>query len=256
MSVADRSSVVRTLLPVGALALGVAGWWALTVPLAVPSYLLPSPVEVAAALGRDPAFYLRNAWFTFEKIAYGGTIGVTAGFLLAVLISTVPWARRVIHPYLVTARVLPKLAIAPVLLIYMGTGFSTAIVFVALIAFFPMVVSASAGFDTTPEGQLDLLRSVRADPVRGFLFVRLPNALPDVFAGLEQSVTLSVVGAVVAEWIVADSGLGFLVLFASENVQTDVMIAAVTLVVVEGLALYGAVLLVERRVLWRVDDRE
>ncbi|MFC7222803.1 ABC transporter permease [Halalkalicoccus sp. GCM10025322] len=244
---ARRFRVVDSLLPLGAFVAGIVGWWAMTVAFSVPSFLLPSPVDVVSLLVGNPELYARNALFTLEKILYGGTTGVVGGFVLAVCMAYLPWFRRAVYPYLVTARVLPKIAIAPVLLIYLGTGTGTAVVFVALIAFFPLVLSTVAGLDRTPPEQRALLRSVNAGRIRTALHVDLRYALPDVFAGLKQSVTLSVIGAVIAEWIVADDGLGFLILLGSENVRADVMIAALVVLVVEGLALYAIVAWIQRR---------
>src|SRR5699024_8729203 len=132
--------------------------------------------------------------------------------------------RRALMPYLVTLRVLPTIAVAPLLLIYYGTGFTTGVIFVALITFFPMVVSTVAGFSTVPSEYRSLLESVDAGAQNAFFHVRLPSALPDVFAGLKQSVTLAVIGAVVAEWVVATSGLGTVILLASEQVQPALML--------------------------------
>lgn len=239
--------MVDSLLPLGALVVGVVGWWAMTVAFSVPPFLLPSPVDVVSLLIGDPGLYARNALFTLEKVLYGGTVGVVGGFVLAICMAYLPWFRRAVYPYLVTARVLPKIAIAPVLLIYLGTGTGTAVVFIALVAFFPLVLSTVAGLDRTPPEQHALLRSVNAGRVRTALHVDLRYALPDVFAGLKQSVTLSVIGAVIAEWIVADDGLGFLILLGSENVRADVMIAALVVLVAEGLALYATVAWIQRR---------
>lgn len=233
--------ITDVVLPVSALGVGVLVWWAMTVVLDVPAFLLPSPTAVASRLSGAPELFVRNAWFTLKKILYGGAAGAAVGFVLAVVIASVPWFRRAVYPYLVTVRVLPKIAVAPLLLIYLGTGTTTAVVFVALITFFPLVLSTAAGLDRMPAEQRDLLRSVDANAISAFVRVRLPYALPDVFAGLKQSVTLATIGAVIAEWVVADSGLGFLILLASENVQTDLMLAAVFVLVLEGLALYGVV---------------
>lgn len=240
-----RLRATNIFLPVSALGVGVAGWWVLAATLSVPPFLLPSPVAVASRLVGAPDLFLRNAWFTLEKILYGSAAGVTAGFVLGVLVAYLPWFRQAVYPSLVTVRVLPKIAVAPLLLIYLGTGMTTAIIFVALIAFFPLVLSTAAGLDRLPDTHRDLLRSVDASTTAAFQ-VRLWYALPDVFAGLKQSVTLATVGAVIAEWIVADSGLGFLILLASENVQTDLMLAALVVLVVEGLALYAAVVAAQR----------
>ncbi|WP_425499361.1 ABC transporter permease [Natronosalvus caseinilyticus] len=248
MSERVRTTAADVLYPVGALAVGTALWWTTVAVLEVPPFLLPPPDAVAARLVANPHLYLRNAWLTLEKVAYGGGLGALAGFVLAILIDSLPWFRRSVYPYLVTVRVVPKIAIAPLLLIYLGTGMGTAVVFVALIAFFPLVLNTIAGLGRTPEEQLDLMRSVNAHPVETFVRVRLPYALPDVFAGLKQSTTLAVVGAVIAEWLVADGGLGFLILLAAENVRTDTMLAALLVLLVEGLVLYGGVVALQRGV--------
>lgn len=251
MSVAERVPLPNVLLPVSGLVAAVACWWALTVALALPPFLLPSPVAVGARLASNPDLYLSHAVETLRKIVVGGTAGILAGFALALVVGEVSILRRAIYPYLVAARVLPKIAIAPLLLIYLGVGFGTAVLFVALIVFFPVVVGTAAGLNRTPDAHLDLLRSVDADPVRTFLAVRLRHALPDVFAGVKQAVTLAVVGAVVAEWILSNDGLGSLILVASESVQVDVMLAALAVLLPMGLLLYGGVALCYRAVAWQ-----
>ncbi|HET7323593.1 MAG TPA: ABC transporter permease subunit, partial [Halococcus sp.] len=196
MSVAERVPAAGVVLPSCALAVAVLAWWAVVVTFSIPDFLLPSPVAVAAQLTESPKLFAVNAWITFERIAIGGTVGIVSGFCLAVLVSHVSWLRRALVPYLVTVRVLPTIAVAPLLLIYYGTGFTTGVIFVALITFFPMVVSTTAGLARVPARYLDLLDSVNAGSRKAFLHVRLPHALPDVFAGLKQSVTLAVIGAV------------------------------------------------------------
>ncbi len=249
MSVAQRVPAPSVTLPGTALAVAVACWWAATVAFGLPPYVLPSPVAVGGRLLDSPALYAANALSTFRRVVLGGGLGVLVGTLLAVLVVHVPFARRALVPYLVAARVLPKIAIAPVLLIYLGTGATTGLLFVALVAFFPMVVSTVAGLERAPEPHRDLFASVDAGPLATFLHLRVPHALPDAFAGLKQATTLGVVGSVVAEWVVSTEGLGALILFALEDVQTDVLLAALVVLFALGLGLYGAVALVERRVL-------
>ena len=250
-SLADRTPAAGVVLPTAALAVGVLAWWAVVALLGVPAYLLPSPVAVAARLVDRPDLYIRNGWVTLQTVLSGGALGALAGLLAAVGVVQSSLLRRALYPYLVTARVLPKVALAPVLLVFVGTGTGTAQTFVALVAFFPVFVDAVAGLDETPDRYLDLLESVDAGPVRTFLFVRLPAALPAVFAGLKQSAALAVVGAVVAEWILTDEGLGFLVLVGAENVQTAAVLAAVVVLFIEGYAVYGMVALAQKRVDWR-----
>jgi NitT/TauT family transport system permease protein len=250
MSYADRVPAAHVSLPASALAVGVLAWWAVVALFEIPPYLLPSPVAVGSRLVSRPGLYLRNARITLETILTGGAVGVLGGFGAAAVVVHSTLLRRALAPYLVTARVLPKIAVAPLLLVYLGTGAGTAVTFVALVAFFPTFVSSASGLRETPEEYLDLLRSVDAGPVRTFLLVRIPAAFPAVFAGLKQSAALAVVGAVIAEWILTDAGLGYLVLVGAENVRTDVVLAAVVVLFAEGLAVYGAVAAVENRISW------
>ena len=250
--VGRRGDVV---LPLSALCVGVALWWLLTAALSVPSYLLPSPAAVATQLVENPALYLRSAAATIRTVAYGGSAGIASGFALGVLVGSSATLRTALYPYLVAVRVLPKIAVAPILLIYLGTGTATTVVFVALIAFFPLVLNTAAGLARTPDRHAELLRSVDADPLETLLRVRLPYAVPDFFAGLKQSVTLSVVGAVVAEWVVASGGLGYLVLIGSENIRTDIVVAALLALVAVGLALYGLTVGAQRLVRRRLPTR-
>jgi NitT/TauT family transport system permease protein len=250
-SVADRLPAARVVLPLVALAVGVGAWWVAVALFEIPAYLLPAPDAVVARLAARPALYLRNALVTLRTVVVGGLVGAGFGFAAAVAVVHSTALRRAVYPYLVAARVLPKVAVAPVLLVFLGTGRGTAVTFVALVAFFPTFVDAAAGLDETPQHYLDLLASVDAGPVRTFAFVRLPAAVPAVFAGLKQSAALAVVGAVVAEWILTDEGLGFLVLVGAENVQPAAVLAAVLVLFVEGFLAYGLVALVQRRVDWR-----
>ena len=252
MSVADHVPAADVTLPAAAMAVGVGLWWAVTATGAVPALALPPPAAVAERLVTSPELYASNALATLAKILAGGAVGIGGGGAVAVAVSWSRLLRRTLFPYLVAARVLPKVAVAPLLLLYVGLGFGTAVLFVALVSFFPMVVSTAAGLERAPDEQRDLLRSVDAGPVRTFLAVDLPYAHPDVFAGLKQSVTLAVIGATIAEWVVSTEGLGYLILIGSENVQLDVMVASLVVLVGVGLLLYGLVVLLQRWVTRRV----
>jgi len=250
MATRTRPVAADILYPGAALVAFLLVWWVVAAVLELPRFLLPHPGAVGSRLFGNPGLFVTHTWATLEKVLYGGAAGVAAGFGLAALLANLPLLRRGVYPYLVTVRVLPKVAVAPLLLIYLGTGTLTAVVFVALISFFPMVLSTAAGLDRTPASHRDLLRTVNASRLALFVRAELPYAVPDVFAGLKQSVTLAVIGAVVAEWVVADSGLGNLILLGSENLQTDLMLAALAVLVAVGLVLYGLVALLQRRIDW------
>lgn len=234
--------------PVATLAGAVALWAAFVSLFDVPAYLLPSPVEVARRLVGNPGLYVDATGATLLKVFVGGAVGTTVGFLVGVAVGEIPPLWRAISPYLVAARVLPVVALAPLLIVYLGIGFWSGVAFVTLMSLFPMAVSTAAGFRQTPTTALDLAESVDASRLDVLLAIKTPYAAPDVVAGLRQSVTLAVVGAVLAEWLVSDSGLGYLILVASENVRPDVLLASLSLVFVVGFALYGAVGLLGTRV--------
>ncbi|MBP1986478.1 ABC transporter permease [Halolamina salifodinae] len=239
--------------PVVALGGAVVLWAAFVSLLDVPPYLLPHPIEVARRLVGNPGLYLDAAVATTVKVFVGGAAGTLVGFLIGVAVGEIPPLWRAISPYLVVARVLPVVSLAPLLIIYFGVGFATGVGFVALMALFPMAISTAAGFRQTPDAALDLARSVDASRLRVLFAVRLPYAAPDVVAGLRQSVTLAVVGAVLAEWFVSDGGLGYLILLASERIRPDIMLASLSLVFVIGFTLYGAVGLLGARLRERVE---
>lgn len=234
--------------PVVALLSAVALWAAFVRLLDVPAYLLPRPTDVGRRLLGNPGLYVDSAGATLRKVLVGGAAGTAIGFLVGVAVGELPPLWRAISPYLVAARVLPVVSLAPLLIVYLGIGFWTGVAFVTLMSLFPMAISTAAGFRQAPSEALDLADSVDASRLRVLLSIRLPYAAPDLVAGLRQSVTLAVVGAVLAEWLVSDSGLGYLILVASENVRPDVLLASLSLVFVVGFTLYGAVGLLGARV--------
>jgi NitT/TauT family transport system permease protein len=234
------------VLPLAVPVAVIAAWWGITNIGTVPSFVLPTPGAVVARLVDNPSIYATNARYTLERVLAGSAVGILLGVAIGLTIHLVPVFRRILMPYLVTVRVLPKIAVAPVLLIYFGTGPGTAIILIALIVVFPMILNTAAGLERTPQRHRDLLASVDAGGLNTLLYLRLPYALPDIFAGLKQSVTLAVVGAIVAEWIVVDDGLGYLVLIGSENLQTDLMLAALFVLLALGIGLYTLVAALQR----------
>lgn len=243
------TSAERVLYPLGVLAVGVAAWMAFVAAFDVPQYLLPPPTAVARRIVGDPGLYLESTLHTLEKVVAGGAVGIAIGLALGMAVGLAPTLWRALSPYLVAARVLPTISIAPLLLVYLGVGFWTGVSFVALMVLFPMAVSTAAGMRRTPDDALDLMRSVNASRWQTVLLVRLRYAVPDIVAGLRQAATLAVVGAILAEWVVSTSGLGYLILISSENVRPDVMLASLVLVFAVGFSLYGLVSLVGNRFL-------
>lgn len=235
------------------LLVGILLWWMVINLAQPPSYILPPPEQVAHRLIANPDFYASNALATAWKIIIGGVIGTLVGISMGSVMGTIPSLRNLFMPYVITLRILPKIAIAPVLLLYIGIGLETALLFVAIITFFPVTISTAAGFARTPERHLELMDSVSATRFDVLSFVQIPYALPDIFAGLKQAAVLSVIGAIVAEWVVSTNGLGYLILIASERVQTSVLLAALIVLMGLGLAVYAGITLLQYIFLRRID---
>jgi ABC-type nitrate/sulfonate/bicarbonate transport system permease component len=216
----------------------------------VPAYVFPPPSAVLAELAADPMLFVRNALVTVYEASVGLALGATValGFAAAALHS-----RRLdaaLTPIVVASQTVPVIALAPLLVLWLGYGALPRVVICALIAFFPMAVTAREGFRATDPQLVLLMRSVGARPRDVFWRVRVPGALPFLAAGLRTGLTLSLVGAVVAEWTGTDRGLGYLVLSANARLATAQAFAAVLVITLLGLAAYGAAVVVERRLCW------
>jgi NitT/TauT family transport system permease protein len=173
-------------------------------------------------------------------------VGAVVGFLLALLIAYSPLLERMLYPLIVASQAVPKIAIAPLFILWFGFGIWPKVVVTVLLVFFPVVVTSAEGLMSVDRNLIDLLRSVNATPLQIFTKVRLPHALPQVLAGLKIAIALAVVGAVVGEWVGADKGLGYMILFANSQLDTTLSFAAITLLVVMGVVLFIAVDLLGR----------
>ncbi|MFA4965837.1 MAG: ABC transporter permease [Thermoleophilia bacterium] len=249
-----RAGARRPLLR-GALALGVFVALTAVVEVAVrllhlAPYVFPPPSAVLAELAKEPRLFADNALVTvyeaFAGLALGGAMALI--FAAAAIHSRV--LDRVLTPLVVASQTVPVIALAPLLVLWFGYGVLPRVIICALIAFFPMAVTTLQGFRATDPQLLLLLRSVDARLWDVFWRVRMPAAAPFLAAGLRTGATLSLVGAVVAEWTGTDRGLGYLVLSANARLATSQAFAAVFTITVLGLAAYGAVVLLERKLCW------
>ena len=218
--------------------------------LHVAPYVFAPPSAVLAELATDPLLFVRAALVTICEAAAGLLVG--AAFALA-FAAAATHSRRLddlLTPVVVASQTVPVIALAPLLVLWMGYGSPPKVAICALIAFFPMAVTARQGLRATDPRLLLLMRSVGASGWDVFWRVRVPFALPYLAAGARTGITLSLVGAVVAEWTGADRGLGYLVLSANARLATAQAFAAVFVITVIGLLAYAAAVLVERRLCW------
>jgi NitT/TauT family transport system permease protein len=231
------------------------GLWALFVQATrYPPFILPGPERVWArfvTVAADGTLW-RNTATTLGEVLAGLAVGTSVAFVLGYLLSRSRMVERVIAPYIVASQSIPTVAIAPLLVIWFGTGATSKVIVSALIVFFPILISCIAGLRSAEPDLRDLMRSLEATRWQTFTQLELPAAMPMIVSGLKVGATLSVIGAVVGEFVGADRGLGFLVKQGQGIYDTPLMFVAVLSLVAIAMALYGIVALVERYLLaWK-----
>lgn len=231
------------------LGIGLA-WQLATTVLGVPKYLIPSPESVWAVLSKHPQMFAANTLVTLRELLGGFALAVLLAVPLALFISYSRIFERFVNPVIVISQALPKVAIAPLLLVWFGFGEFPKILMAALIAFFPMLISATTGFKGIEPDVMSLARSTGASGLRIFWKIRLPSALPAMFGGLKLAITFAVIGAILGEFLSGDSGLGYLIQSASGAQRTDMLFAALIIISLVSVALFYAVEFVERKLIF------
>lgn len=221
-------------------------WEAAARGFGLPIWLLPAPSDVGAAMAKwSGTLPLHFAVTLYETLA-GFAASILIGVPLAVAIVSSTWLQATLWPVLLLFQSVPKVAVAPLLLLWVGYGEAPKIIVVFLVAFFPIVVNAAAGLQSAPPAMLDLARSLGATRLQLFLKVRLRAALPSIFVGLRVAVTFAVIGAVIGEFVGAERGLGYLILVSGAQSQTPLAFAAMVLLTAMSVGLYYAVEAAER----------
>lgn len=222
----------------------------------IPAYLLPTPISVVQRLFTDAAFLGYHSWATTIETLGGFLLSIAIGIPLGILLV---WSRaleRAIMPLLVVSQAFPKVAIAPLIIIWFGLGLFPKILIAFSVAFFPIVVSTVAGMRSVDADLNDLARSMKSSAVKTFLRIRLPFAMPQIFSGLKVAIAFATVGAVVGEWVGAESGLGYVLLSANASLDTTLLFAVLVALMIIGLVLYYAVEFAERFVIpWHISIR-
>lgn len=220
--------------------------------LKVPSYILPAPTAIMAEFGAYWHRLLPNAAVTASEVVIGFAFAVVIGVPLAILITYSSLMERSVYPLIVASQTVPKVAIAPLLLTWFGYGLAPKIVIVVLLAFFPIVINSVMGLKSASREMIHLARSMGASGWQTFWKFRLPHALPNMFAGFKLATVLCVIGAIVAEFIGADKGLGYLILVSASNFNTTRQFAAIILITVIGIVFFMVIERLERVVIpWR-----
>ncbi len=243
---AAKERVSQYLVPATTLAVLILIWEAVVVVLNVPTYLLPAPTLVVERTAEWAGELPMHTWITLYETLAGFILAIVVAVPLAIMIAYSPFLQNSIYPLLLITQSIPKVAIAPLLLLWLGTGDLPKIVVAFLVAFFPIVVDTATGLNSVPPELMDLIRSLSANQWQIFRKIRFPWALPFFFSGLKVAITLSVVGAVIGEFVGSDKGLGYLVLIASSHINTGLAFGAMVLLSFMGIILFGIVNLAER----------
>ncbi|HUK06992.1 MAG TPA: ABC transporter permease [Stellaceae bacterium] len=235
------------------LLLATIGIWELVVDyFAVPAYVVPAPSAVFSALyvGIVRLIYVKNAWVTVEETLLGFAAGTSLAFLLGTAVALSRRVEYFLYPFITMFQALPKVALGPLIILWFGIGLQSKVVLAALIAFFPLMVNTIVGLRSADEDRVNLMRSLDANEAQIFWMLRLPGALPFIMAGLEVAMIFALIGAIVAEFVSAQAGLG--VLLNSLNFSGDVagMFSILLLLAVIGLALNQVIAIARRRVLF------
>jgi NitT/TauT family transport system permease protein len=242
----SRRVVAEYVVPAATIVGVLAVWEVATAVLRIPRFIMPAPSAILAEGWEWRYRFIGHTWVTLYETLGGFALSIVVGVPLAVLIVYSPALRSALYPLIVLAQSVPKIAIAPVLLLILGHGEIPKVIVAFLVAFFPVVVDTATGLAATPPELLDLSRSYRASAFKTFMKVRLPMAMPFFFAGAKVAITLSVIGAVVGEFVGSDRGLGYVILSATSYWKTELAFSSMILLSVMAIVLFGAVSLVER----------
>jgi NitT/TauT family transport system permease protein len=241
--------IKNAVYPLLGIAIILVAWQAYTQIFAINRIVLPSPLDILQAATANWDVLLRESWPTFLESVLGFLLAVVIGIPFAVCVASSRVLNLTLYPILIATQSIPKVAIAPIIMVWFGLGMQSKLVIAFLVAFFPIVVDTAAGIRATPAGLLELARSLRASPLQIFLKIQFPAALPFIFAGAKVAVTLAVIGAVIGEFVGSIGGLGNLLLTANSQLDSPLAWAALVWLSALGILLFAAVVIAERMVM-------
>ncbi|CAN5560013.1 ABC transporter permease [soil metagenome] len=239
-------SLTGWLIPALLLVLTVAAWELWVRIDNTPAWFLPSPSAVAEETFSSRALLWEHTWTTLQEVMLGYVIALVVGVASALLIAYSPIAERTIYPIIVASQAIPIIALAPILLIWFGFGMTPKVIVVVLLCYFPIAVAMADGLRSADADALNLLRSMGASRWQIMRIVRMPSSLPYLVSGARIAAAVSVIGAIVGEWVGASSGLGYLMTRAASQFLTARLFAAVAISAVIGITLFVIVALIGR----------
>ncbi len=246
------------LLILGIGIIGLIGilWQVAVDALHIPTFLLPPPSAVLAELFDRAPLYLDQTASTLAATVLGFGIAAIAGIFVGSAIAYSWLLRGLLYPPILVLQVVPKVALAPLVVVWVGFGLPSRVLMAAVISFFPIVVNTIVGLGSVEPELLDLVRGLRGSRLQEFTKIAFPHAMPFIFSGLKVAATLAVIGAVVAEFIGGNQGLGYLILVGNSDLNVSMAFGALVVLSVMGLALFGAIDLLERICVPWADERD
>jgi putative hydroxymethylpyrimidine transport system permease protein len=249
---AAPAAVVLFLLGAWELA---ARWDLISNALSIEDFLVPAPSDVAESLWRDRSLLADDSWVTLREVLLGFACALVSGLAFAVILHLSDTLRRAFYPLLIASQTIPPVAIAPILVVWFGFGLGPKVLLIALVCFFPVTVNTLDGLRSVDPQLITMMRTLGAGRAQILSRVELPSALPFFFSGTKIAIAVAVIAAVFAEWVGAESGLGHQIFIAESQLLTARMFAAIALLGVMAVALFGLVALIERWVV-RWDRQE
>lgn len=235
------------VLPLATFVILIVLWEGLTRAFNVPTFVLPPPSRIIGGFGAvETARWIEHIWATLRVALIGFAVAIAVSLPIAVGLAKSRLLSRAIYPLLVVIQSVPVVAVAPIIIVVLGTDDAPRVVITFMISFFPLVVSITTGLLATPPELIELSRSLRASQFREISQIRIPYAIPYIFSGLKISVTLAVIGAVVAEFVAAEAGLGYFIQFSTSMFRLPQAWSGLIVLVVMSLTLFQLVSLIQR----------
>ncbi len=223
----------------------------------IASFLLPPPSMVFLEMASRPGIYWSNFLVTLSGTVAGFAIAVIGGVVLGIALVYSRILRTILYPIIVVLQTAPKIAVAPLLIVWLGYGLLPKLVMVVSVCFFPIVMSTVTGLSSAEKDLLDMVRMLRGGIVQQFVKIAFPQAMPFIFSGLKVAVTLAVIGEIVAEFVSGNTGLGNVIVVANSEMNVAMAFAALVLLCAMGLALFGLMEFLERLLIpWSIEDSE
>jgi NitT/TauT family transport system permease protein len=237
----------------------ILAWELIVRAFEIPTFIFPAPSKVAMALWRGFAsgLYQKHLYYTLLETVLGFMLGSALGFFLGTAVALNRYVEYFFYPYIVMFQSLPKVALAPLIVVWFGLGLKSQVINTALVAFFPLLVNTMVGLKSADEDRMNLMRSLAASENQIFWMLKLPNALPFVMAGLDVAMIFALIGAIVAEFVGARAGLGMLIQSMNFNMDVSGQFSVLLILSIVGLLLNRCILLIRRRVLfWDPSEKE